>query len=61
MRTTRFCLFGSVLLAPPAMTACAEDYPERPIRIVTSGACGGNDLIACDIAKAIARLSEINR
>jgi tripartite-type tricarboxylate transporter receptor subunit TctC len=32
----------------------AEDFPVRPLRIVTSGAGGGNDVISRDIAQALA-------
>src|SRR5688572_6573229 len=34
--------------------ACAQDYPTRPIRIVTSGIGGGNDFISRLIAQQIA-------
>jgi tripartite-type tricarboxylate transporter receptor subunit TctC len=55
MEAARLSLLGLAwLFALQATAACAEDYPARPIRIITSGVGGGNDLIARDIAQAIA-------
>ncbi len=45
-------LLPAVLVLPGA--ALADDYPVKPIRFVTSGAGGGNDRIAREIAQAIA-------
>src|SRR6476620_248811 len=33
--------------------ACAQDYPSRPVRIVTSGVGGGNDYVSRLIAQGI--------
>jgi tripartite-type tricarboxylate transporter receptor subunit TctC len=48
----KLVLAGASLLV--ASVAIGQDYPNRPIRFVTSGAGGGNDRIAREIAQAIA-------
>ena len=37
-----------------AGAACGQDYPNRPIRIITSGAGGGNDFVSRILAQALA-------
>jgi tripartite-type tricarboxylate transporter receptor subunit TctC len=37
-----------------AVAACAQDYPSKPIRIITSPAGGGNDVPARLLAQGIA-------
>ena len=48
----RMLLAGLMLLGAGA--ACGEDYPNKPIRIVTSEAGGGNDVQARLIAQGLA-------
>src|SRR5262245_23336167 len=40
------CLLASGLLALNADAALAQEYPNKPIRVVTSGLGGGTDLLA---------------
>lgn len=47
------CLFSAGVTGLATGTASAQDYPVRPIRIVTSPAGGGNDFPARLIARAI--------
>ena len=42
---------GTVLVTTDI--ACAQDYPNRPVRIVTSNVGGGNDFMARYIAQGI--------
>ena len=47
---------ASVVLASVGIgTACAQDYPNRPIRIVTATPGGGNDFLARIIAPALTK------
>src|SRR5687768_12599231 len=47
------------LLAACVGTALAQDYPARPIRLLTAGAGGGSDIITRVIAPALsARLGQ---
>jgi tripartite-type tricarboxylate transporter receptor subunit TctC len=48
---TRTCAL--VLAIPSAGTAYSQDYPTRPVRIVTSTPGGGNDFLARIIAPAL--------
>ena len=48
-----FCMVAAGLAALGAGTACGQDYPNRPVRIITSPAGGGNDFPARLIARAI--------
>ncbi len=48
------CLLAAALAAPVAAPAQAQNYPAKPIRIVTSPAGGGNDFPARLIARALA-------
>ena len=41
------------VLALAASAACAQNYPVRPIRIITAGVGGGNDLVSRLIAQGI--------
>jgi tripartite-type tricarboxylate transporter receptor subunit TctC len=43
---------GLMVLGPAAV--CSQDYPSKPIRIVTSGVGGGNDFVARLFAQALA-------
>ncbi len=50
----RTCVAVMVALAaPPAATVCAQDYPSRPIRIVTSEIGAGGDFTARLIAQGL--------
>jgi tripartite-type tricarboxylate transporter receptor subunit TctC len=44
------CVFGLGLFAP----ACAQEYPTRPIRLVTSAAGGAGDVVSRTVAQVIA-------
>ena len=48
------CLLAAGLAAQVALPAYAQNYPAKPIRIVTSPAGGGNDFPARLIARALA-------
>src|SRR5262245_29726643 len=55
MRAMDFCvcLFGAALTAVlPALTY-SQDYPNKPIRLVTSAAGGGSDFTARRVAQGI--------
>ena len=56
MTPPRFAIrmFGACVLLLAACAACGEDYPNKPIRIVTSEAGGGNDAQARLIAQGLA-------
>ena len=41
------------ILLPAATLVCAQDYPTKPVRIVTGSVGGGNDQIARQIAQGI--------
>ena len=45
------CVFAATLLT--ATVACAQNYPAKPIRVVTAEPGGGNDLVARMIGQAI--------
>ena len=47
-------LFPLSIMLPGAGTASAQDYPNKPLRIVTSEAGGGNDIQARMIAQGLA-------
>jgi tripartite-type tricarboxylate transporter receptor subunit TctC len=47
------CLLAAGLAVKLAAPACAQNYPVKPIRIVTSPAGGGNDFPARLIARAL--------
>ena len=46
------CFIGAMVTGT-ATAACAQDYPNRPIRIVTSAAGGGSDFTARQVASGI--------
>ena len=46
-------LFPAGLIAPGADGASAQDYPNKPLRIITSGIGGGNDFKARLIAQGL--------
>src|SRR5262245_42857597 len=46
----RFSMLGVALLATAGL---AQDYPNRPVRIITSGIGGGSDFIARQVAQGI--------
>ena len=45
----------AVALLVTAGAACAQSYPDKPIRIVTFGAGGTNDLMARAVAQDLTR------
>lgn len=49
---------GAIMAACPALisplAACAQDYPTKPVRIITSEVGGGADVLARTIARGIA-------
>ena len=49
----RLIVLGALLLTSAAAWSAGATYPSRPIRIVTSEAGGGNDIIARIIAEGI--------
>jgi tripartite-type tricarboxylate transporter receptor subunit TctC len=52
MSMTRFSLIlGAAIVS--ANAALAQDYPSKPIRIITSGAGGGNDFVSRLLAQAM--------
>src|SRR5688572_33152970 len=56
LRVTAVCVAaGAVALALAVADAAAQAYPSRPVRVMASGAGGGNDFIARLVAD---RLSE---
>src|SRR3990172_1706840 len=56
MSTTRLVagVFSISLAVPGAGAVSAQDYPSKPIRIVTSGVGGGRDFVARQISQGIA-------
>lgn len=52
MPIARLC--AALALAALAVSAAAQEYPSRPVRIVTGGAGGGNDIVARLIAQQLA-------
>jgi len=49
-------MFSLVVFIAAISMACAQDYPNKPIRIVTSEAGGGNDYVARLISPEISNL-----
>src|SRR5262245_60604905 len=46
--------FFSIVLIVAASSACCQDYPTKPIRIVTVAARGGSDVVARIVAQELA-------
>lgn len=47
------CLFALGVMIPGVEAVCGQEYPNKPVRIVTSEVGGGNDLQARLIAKGL--------
>jgi len=47
------CIAALTILLPAAALVCAQDYPTKPVRIVTGSVGGGNDQIARQIAQGV--------
>jgi tripartite-type tricarboxylate transporter receptor subunit TctC len=54
MQTRIVSVLGCALLTTFVTATHAQNYPNRPIRLVTSGVGGGNDIIARVLAQAMA-------
>ena len=55
MLTTRYVvsIFSTAVIGLVANIACGQAYPNKIVRIVTSGAGGGGDLVARIIARSM--------
>ena len=51
---TRLALVTALLCADAITAACAQDYPAKPVRIITAEAGGGADLLSRIVAQGIA-------
>src|SRR5262245_54802666 len=58
MRAWRFASFMSVGVLLAASTVCSQNYPEKPIRIVTGSAGGGTDVIARLVGRTLSSSME---
>ena len=47
------CILLPAMVALSSAEICAQNYPAKPIRIITSGAGGGNDFVSRIIAQGI--------
>src|SRR3972149_10667244 len=55
MLTSRFalCMLSASLMIPGAPTVSGQDFPSKPLRILTAEAGGGNDFLARLIAQGL--------